>query len=272
MTLVVHRASPAISLASRAFLAGLLAWAAAPPLSAQDSALTALLSSNRHPISISGGKLAGAGGRLLVEEGRRARFFLVGEEHGVAEMPGLVKALLAELRPAGYTTLAIEVSPLQGDRLDALTRRPGVRAALDTLLDSWLTAVPFYSLAPERDLLAAAMSADGTTAPMRIWGLDYDVSGDRLFSVSSSGSPRRRGARLSGVHRSSPTAGSRCWPARAIRPGSLPGRLRIQFSTTCARRAELPCARAGRRRVEVQQNEHRKGPNRHEDYRVVLAE
>jgi hypothetical protein len=148
---------------------------------AQDSVLTALLSGNRHPISIVEGRLAGAGGRLLVEEGRRARFFLVGEEHGVAELPGLVKALLAELRPAGYTTFAIEVSPLQAQRLEALSRRPGVGAALDTLLGSWLTAVPFYSLAPERDLLASAMSREGTLPPMRIWGLDYDVSGDRLF-------------------------------------------------------------------------------------------
>ncbi|HET9274441.1 MAG TPA: hypothetical protein VFN96_00075, partial [Gemmatimonadales bacterium] len=118
---------------------------------------------------------------LLVEEGRRARFFLVGEEHGVAELPGLVKALLAELRPAGYNTLALEVSPLQAGRLEAMSRRPGVRAALDTLLGSWLTAVPFYSLAPERDLLASAMSREGALPPMRIWGLDYDVSGDRLF-------------------------------------------------------------------------------------------
>ena len=83
---------------------------------------------------------------------RPARFLLVGEEHGVAELPGVVQALLSELRPAGYNTFAIEVSPLQGNRLDGLTRSSRMHAALDTLLASWFTSIPFYTLAEERAL------------------------------------------------------------------------------------------------------------------------
>ena len=148
---------------------------------AQDTALTRLLVANRHPIRLVNGKLEGSGGRLLVDEGKGARFFLVGEEHGVAELPGVVQALLSELRPAGYNTLAIEVSPLQGQRLDSLTRISRMRAGLDTLLGAWFTTIPFYTLGEERALLTSAMSPLGTVPPMRVWGLDYDISADRLY-------------------------------------------------------------------------------------------
>jgi len=150
-------------------------------LLAQDSALTRLLIANRHAISLNGGRLEGRGGRLLVDEGKSARFFLVGEEHGVAQTPTIVQALLSELRTAGYNTFAIEVSPLQGGRLDAIARGSRATERLDSLMATWFSAVPFYTLAEERSLLASAMTAQGSLAPMRIWGLDYDVSADRLF-------------------------------------------------------------------------------------------
>jgi hypothetical protein len=163
-------------------LTALLMLGGAPSFApAQDTALTRLLLENRRVLLIDNGRLAGPGGRMLVEEGLGSRFFLVGEEHGVAEIPEVVQALLSDLRPGGYNTLAIEVSPLQGRRLDSMARRPGVVAALDTLLSSWFSSIPFYTLASERKLLASAMSAQGSTPPMRIWGLDYEVSGDRYY-------------------------------------------------------------------------------------------
>ncbi len=171
----------------RAMTLGSSIWAAliaavAPALTqAQDSALTRLLVANRHAISMSGGRLDGRGGRLLVDEGKSARFLLVGEEHGVAQTPAIVQALLSGLRPAGYNTFAIEVSPLQGERLDAIARGTRASEQLDTLLATWFSAVPFYTLAEERSLLASAMTAQDSLPAMRIWGLDYDISGDRLF-------------------------------------------------------------------------------------------
>jgi len=105
----------------------LLAHGAASP---SDSALTRLLTADRHELRLEGGRVAGSGGRLLVDAGRSARFFLVGEEHGIAQTPGPVQALLEELRPAGYNTLAIEISPLLGERLDGIARAPGAAQAL----------------------------------------------------------------------------------------------------------------------------------------------
>jgi hypothetical protein len=148
---------------------------------AQDTALTRLLIANRHDIRITDGVLAGAGGRFLVDEGRKSRFFLAGEEHGVGQMPQVIQALLAELRPAGYNTLAIEISSLQGERLNAFTGKPGLHAALDSMIAPWLTTIPFYSVAEDRAMLEAAMSPLGAAAPMRVWGLDYEISADRYY-------------------------------------------------------------------------------------------
>ncbi len=148
---------------------------------AQDSALTRLLIANRHPVALTSGAITGAGGRLLVDSARSARFVLVGEEHGIAETPRLVQAMLCELRTAGFGTFAIEVSPLQGERLDGMARAPGAVAALDAILVDWRTAPPFYTVREERDLLASAMTAQCARPAMRIWGLDYDVSADRFF-------------------------------------------------------------------------------------------
>jgi hypothetical protein len=161
--------------------AGALALFAGTPVHAQDTALTRLLIEHRHPASVANGRLEGRGGRFLVDEGQKARFVLIGEEHGVAQLPAFVQALVSELRPAGFNTFAIEVSPLQGLRLDSLARSPRMREGLDTLLASWFTTIPFYTLAEERALLTTTMSRDGDQPPMRIWGLDYDISADRLF-------------------------------------------------------------------------------------------
>ncbi len=162
---------------------GILATAAA----AQDTALTRSVVANRLPLGISDGRLAGTGGRLLVNEGRNARFLLVGEEHGIAQTPQVIEALLRELRPAGYNTFTIEISPLQGARLDALARQPGARDSLNALLGPWYSTIPFYSVAEEHRLLEFAMTRQDALPPMRIWGLDYDVSADRLFLAELEG-------------------------------------------------------------------------------------
>ncbi|MGQ0642213.1 MAG: hypothetical protein ACT4P6_15805 [Gemmatimonadaceae bacterium] len=90
-----------MSLLTTVPLLGLSALFFAGQAHAQDTALTRLLIANRHPLRVSDGRLEGSGGRLLVDEGKQARFFLVGEEHGVAELPAVVQALLKRATSSG---------------------------------------------------------------------------------------------------------------------------------------------------------------------------
>src|SRR5690606_10654118 len=45
------------------------------------------LRQNRHTLALVDGRLSGDGAELLLSEGRASQFFLLGEEHGVAEVP-----------------------------------------------------------------------------------------------------------------------------------------------------------------------------------------
>lgn len=148
------------------------------PLLAQDS-LPALLRANRHAMqSRADGTLTGPGADLLVNAGRDAQFFLIGEEHGVAEVPLVTAALFRALVPHGYRHLAIET----GDVLAAALNRAIVADSsgdvyLRFLRDHWPGA-PFYNWREDASLLRSAIAAAGGKKDV-LWGLDYDIMADR---------------------------------------------------------------------------------------------
>lgn len=133
---------------------------------------------NRLRLDHDGERFHGPGWTRLVEEGRAARIFLLGEEHGIAENPKLAAALFVELVPAGYTRFVIEVSPPMADALDASARngveglrqqfsRPGAEPA-------------FFGMKEEAEMLASIRAAVPAKAPVLL-GVDYEVGGDRLL-------------------------------------------------------------------------------------------
>lgn len=160
-------------------LAALLALTAvsAIPAAAQDSALAAALRQHRHALRMDeAGALHGPGATLLLEAGRQSRFFLIGEEHGVAQVPQLAAALFRELAPAGYRHLAIETGPWLASGLNQAARQ-GI-GGIEAFVNRWWPGAPFYSLREEAELLAAAAQAAGGEAEV-LWGLDYDIVADR---------------------------------------------------------------------------------------------
>ncbi|MGE0551787.1 MAG: hypothetical protein AB7R55_00020 [Gemmatimonadales bacterium] len=156
-----------------------LALAQAP---ASDSALRAELRANRHPLALGEAslQLSGSGGDLLVAEGKAAQFFLVGEEHGVAEIPLLTAALVRALAPAGYGRLGIEIGWALADTVNTLVAGPGGEARLAAFSGRHRPGVPFYHLRGEARLLAVAVEAMGGGRDV-LWGLDYDIIADRWW-------------------------------------------------------------------------------------------
>src|SRR5262245_56201553 len=90
------------------------------------------LQSNRLPLTMSGGP-AGRGWDWLVQEARDARFTLIGEEHGVAETAQFSAALFIALRGSGYRRMAIELSPIIAQDIEAAARRNGLQGIVDFL-------------------------------------------------------------------------------------------------------------------------------------------
>ncbi|NIQ56565.1 MAG: hypothetical protein GWN71_25340 [Gammaproteobacteria bacterium] len=168
-------------------LASVLAVAALPaaptPVAAQDrdgDPLREALEANRHIVTLQGGRLGGPGGELLLEAGRASQFFLIGEEHGVAEIPVLTAALFTELAGSGYRHLAIETGDGLAERLERAARDPEPLDALTRFYADHWPGAPFYTLRTEAELLVAAVAAVGAAEQGGVlWGLDYDIFGDR---------------------------------------------------------------------------------------------
>lgn len=130
------------------------------------------------PIDWDGSAFSGPGWSRLIDEGRAAQFFAVGEEHGIAENPRLTAALFSALQPAGYARMTIEVSPPIARELDHAARK-----GMEGLLA--LYALPggepaFFGMEEEAQLLVAARRAVESDSPI-FWGVDYEVGGDRLL-------------------------------------------------------------------------------------------
>jgi hypothetical protein len=121
---------------------------------------------------------AGPGWDWLVQHARDARFTLIGEEHGVAETAQLAAALFTALRGSGYSRMAIELSPIIAQGIEAAGRRHGLQGILDffAVPTTWS---PMY-LREEAQFLAAVISA----APRKsrvLWGCDREIFSDRYL-------------------------------------------------------------------------------------------
>lgn len=135
------------------------------------------LKGNRLPITMSDGP-AGRGWDWLVQEARDARFTLIGEEHGVAETAQLSAALFSALRGSGYSRMAIELSPIIAQDIEAAARRNGLGGILDFYAqpNTWS---PMY-LREEAQFLAGVMTAAPRNERV-LWGFDREIFSDRYL-------------------------------------------------------------------------------------------
>lgn len=148
----------------------------APP--AWMTRLTEAVKANSLPLNYDGTRFSGPAWDRLVAEGKAAQFFLLGEEHGIAENPKLAAQLFTELAKDGYSKFVIEVSPPMATALDQSAR--GGIAGLQTHLHTKGWEAAFFGMKEEAEMLAAARAAVKSDAPV-FWGVDYEVGGDRLL-------------------------------------------------------------------------------------------
>ena len=150
------------------------------PAAALNERIAAVAAEHRLVVTLKDGTFAGPGWDRLLEEGRAARHVLVGEEHGVAEVPAVVRELFRALQPVGYRRLAIEVSAPTATVLDGLARGPDGVGRLAAFFRDHPPGVPFYTLREEAELLASARAAVEGAEPV-LWGVDYEVMADRYL-------------------------------------------------------------------------------------------
>ena len=144
-----------------------------PTLEAQ---LQAAATEHRLVLDYADGRFSGPAWEMLLAEGRKAQFFAIGEEHGIAENPKLAAALFAELVKEGYSKLAIEISPPMASALDQALADGGL-PGLQALYTQTGAEPAFYGMREEAEFLAAARAA--APAGPFLWGADYEVGADR---------------------------------------------------------------------------------------------
>lgn len=133
-------------------------WLAALSLScaslacADDAALRTHLAARQQQIELKDGRLAGAGAAALVKAASEARFVLVGEDHGFADVPEITAALLRSLGDAAPGTLVVEVGPHSTRRISAALAAG--RESFDALNQRYPSAWPFLNQQEDVDLAA----------------------------------------------------------------------------------------------------------------------
>lgn len=146
-----------------------------PP--ATDDRLRAAARESRRRIALGPSGFSGEAYDWLVAQGRAARFFCLGEEHGIAENAVLAAQLFRDLVTFGYRRVAVEISPPMAAEIDAVLRNGGFEALRSFLVQPG-QAVAFFGMREEAQWLASARATVGGRKPV-VWGTDYEPFADR---------------------------------------------------------------------------------------------
>jgi hypothetical protein len=143
---------------------------------------------NRTRLNFDGKEFTGPALERLLAEARNAQFFLIGEEHGIAENPKLAAQLFTSLVDDGYEKLVIEISPPVARSLDQILKNGGIEGLQD------LYAMPggepaFFGMREEAELLHSARAALPDVQEV-FWGIDYEVASDRRLLHQLQNAPR----------------------------------------------------------------------------------
>jgi hypothetical protein len=177
--------------------------AAAAPSPSREERISRAAAESRMRLEYQRGLFSGPAWDWLLEQGRAAHFFLLGEEHGIAENPKLAAQLFATLVPAGYSKVAVEISPPMAREIDSALTGGGL-AALRRMFAIRASNTAFFGMREEAEWLAAARSALPAGRPF-LWGLDYEAFADRhlLGLLRAKRKPAAAAAALARLERAS---------------------------------------------------------------------
>ena len=143
---------------------------------AQNAEFTETLQKNRAGIGVKDGKLSGPGAETLRQALAEAHFVLLGEDHGIAQIPDFGAALCVELAPHGFNHLTLEIGPNVAPEVEKFARSADGAKALAEFLRKYPETVAFYNWREEFAMLHQCEKAAGPSG-MKIWGVDQEFMG-----------------------------------------------------------------------------------------------
>jgi len=149
----------------------------------QPPSFTEQLNKNRYDLKVQDGRLSGAGAPVLESAMKDAQFVMVGEDHGIAEIPAIYGGLCDIAGPLGFHTMAIETGPLVAENLQQWVRQPHGQADLSAFKQEYPASIAFYDWSEEFDLLAHC-AGKATGGQFRLWGLDQELMGSSGYILT----------------------------------------------------------------------------------------
>jgi hypothetical protein len=145
------------------------------PALAQEKFTDRLLQ-NRYQLDFQEGRLTGTGLPVLQNALANVQFVLIGEDHGISQIPEFAAAVCDLIGPQGFHTMAIETGPLAASELQQWVTRDSGRADLASFEKKFSESIAFYNFQEEFDLLShCSHSARG--GKFQLWGLDQELMG-----------------------------------------------------------------------------------------------
>lgn len=144
------------------------------------SPLADAIAHNSYPLSVADGKLAGKGAEVLRPAISAANFVMLGEDHGIAQIPTFGAALCDELAPFGFHHLALEVGPSVAPELAAFASAKDGLARETAFVKKFPETIAFYDWKEELDMLTACAKANASSS-LQIWGVDQELMGAPVF-------------------------------------------------------------------------------------------
>lgn len=140
------------------------------------SDFTDRLSKNRYQLTIENGHLTGPGMPILKAALDDSQFVMVGEDHGIAQIPAFYAGLCELVGPASFHTMAIETGPLVARELEQWVQQGDGRKQLLAFEKQFPESIAFYNWSEEYDLLSRC-AGSATGGQFHLWGLDQELMG-----------------------------------------------------------------------------------------------
>ena len=113
---------------------------------AQTASLDDTLTAVRRPIVVRDGRLEGAGADVLKAAMAATPYVLIGEDHGLAEVPLFSAAVFRELAARGTRDIVLEIGPEAGRRLMRVLGSADPAAETSVWMQRYPDSLAFYNL------------------------------------------------------------------------------------------------------------------------------
>jgi len=136
------------------------------------------LNKNKYALTLDAatGKTTGPGMNVLSDATADAQFVLIGEDHGMTEIPQFMGTVFEMLAPRGFHTLAIETGPYVTSAMQEYVSKPDGAARMGEFVRKYPFAAAFYNWREEFAFLQRCARA-GKDGNVNLWGLDQELMG-----------------------------------------------------------------------------------------------